>query len=221
MCGRIFARPVRVADGWRGGEGVGERDLAGEDFVGALSKKLEAGGIATADFEDTPAVVIDGVESLHDCGPLHIALPEFDVEPLPEAGIVAFFAAKFFDMKVENAGAEGAEPLFGPARIDDIADVEVPTDPRAPDFIEIARGLEWAEEELVPDIFHGDAALGSFGEGDGLFDEGLGAGVGVGVRDFAIDDSGDEEEAFATEFAGFFEGEFQSVEALFADFGIG
>ena len=166
-------------------------------------------------------MVIDGVEGLHHGGPLHIALPEFDVEPLPEAGIVAFFAAKFFDMKVENAGAEGAEPLFGPARIDDIADVEVPTDPRAPDFIEIARGLEWAEEELVPDIFHGDAALGSFGEGDGLFDEGLGAGVGVGVRDFAIDDSGDEEEAFATEFAGFFEGEFQAVEALFTDFGVG
>ena len=166
-------------------------------------------------------MVIDGVECLHDCGPLHIALTEFDVEPLPEAGIVAFFSAEFFDMKVQNAGAEDAEPLFGPARIDDIADVEVPTDPRAADFIDIAGGFEWTEEELVPDIFHGDAALGGFGKGDGLFDEGLGAGVGVGVRDLAIDDSWDEEEAFATEFAGFFEGEFQAVEALLADFGIG
>ena len=166
-------------------------------------------------------MVIDGVEGLHDCGPLHIALTEFDVEPLPETRIVAFFSAKFFDMKVENAGAKDAEPLFGPARIDDIADVEVPTDPRAADFIDIACGFEWTEEELVPDIFHGDAALGSFGEGDGLFDERLGAGVGVGVRDLAIDDCWDEEKAFATEFAGFFEGEFQSVKPLFTDFGIG
>ena len=40
MCGQIFARPVSLADGWRGGEWLGERALAGEDFVGALGEEL-------------------------------------------------------------------------------------------------------------------------------------------------------------------------------------
>jgi len=40
MCGQIFGRPVRLADGWRGGELFGEKALAGEDFVGALGEEL-------------------------------------------------------------------------------------------------------------------------------------------------------------------------------------
>src|SRR5208337_3788661 len=84
--------------------------------------------VATALFGDAPAGVVDVVQGAHHGGPVVVAFEEFNVKALPEAMVVAELAAEFFDVELLDARAEDANPLFRPAEVDDVADVEVPAD---------------------------------------------------------------------------------------------
>ena len=101
------------------------RGSAGENLVRPLGEEFQARGVAAGDFEDAPAVVGDVFERAHDGGPFHVALAQLDLEAFPQPGFVALFAAEFLDVEIEHARAEDAQPLLGPAEVDDVADVEI------------------------------------------------------------------------------------------------
>jgi len=67
-----------------------------------------------------------------------------------------------------DALAERPDPVLGPAVLDDVADVEVGLQPRALELVDVARELQRAEEEVVPDLLDGDDDLELLGEGSAL-----------------------------------------------------
>src|SRR3954471_22344904 len=73
-----------------------------------------------------PAMIADLVKGLHDGRPVIVAFEIFDCKPGSEAALIHFFSAVFFDMKFVDALAQNANPLFGPAEVDGIANVKMP-----------------------------------------------------------------------------------------------
>src|SRR5204863_4650481 len=70
---------------------------------------------AAADFRAGPAVVADLAQRFDDFRPAVVAFAEFDVEALSQPEVVALLAAVFLDVQFQDALAEDADPLLGPA----------------------------------------------------------------------------------------------------------
>ena len=109
-------------------------------LVGPLGEELQARGVAAGDFEDAPACVADLVERFHRRRPVVVAFAEFDLKAFAQAFGVALFAAEFLDVQIEDARAEDAHPMLRPAVGHEIAEIEMPADPRAADLIDETRG---------------------------------------------------------------------------------
>lgn len=162
--------------------------------ISVLSLRRPSGDPAPPCSAMPPALVADFVEGLHDGGPVVVALEELDVETGPLAGLVGLRAGVLLDVEGGDPLAEDADPLFGPAVVDEVAAVEVPADLGGLEFVDVAGCFEGAEQEIVPDVLDGDPDAEFLGEGDGLADLVLGTLVGVGVADGLIDDGGDQED---------------------------
>src|SRR6266849_8459512 len=106
----------------------------GEDAVHPLGDVLEPSRVAAGNLSDAPAVEANFIQRFHDRRPVVVAFEQGNVEALPQAFLVAPLAAEFFDMERDDPFVENADPLFGPAVVDDVADIEVPADPRALKF---------------------------------------------------------------------------------------
>src|SRR5258705_95783 len=82
--------------------------------------------IAAADFGGGPVAlavgaceggVADVVERGHDAVPAGVAVAEFDIKALPEPLGVALLAREVLYVELEDAAAEDADPLLGPAGV--------------------------------------------------------------------------------------------------------
>src|SRR5262249_23078080 len=129
------------------------RNSAGQDFGQSLAKVFEAfGSVSAALFGDRPSGVSNVIQSLHHRRPIVIALEQVDVEAFPETLVVTTLPAEFLDVQFLDSLSENSHPLLGPAVIDDVADIEMPANSRAVELIDIPRGFERAEQELIPNI---------------------------------------------------------------------
>src|SRR5947209_6243316 len=118
-----------------------------EDFGHAVGEVFEAfRAVGAGLFGDAPTVVADVVEGFHDGGPVIVAFEE----------VGAFAAGVFFDVKFLDALSKDVNPMIGPADSHDVADVEMPADGWAVEFVDVTRGFERAEEKMVADVFDGD-----------------------------------------------------------------
>src|SRR6266702_7915523 len=160
----------------------------GENSVHALGDVLEPSRVAAGNLGDAPAAKADFIQRLHDRRPVVVAFEQGNVEALPQAFLVAPFAAEFLDVERDDALVENADPLFGPAGVDDVADIEVPANPRALKFVHVARRLQRAEQKLVPDVFDGDFDAQFFGQRHSLADFDLRPGVGLRIGNLFVDD---------------------------------
>ena len=116
---------------------------------------LDVRGIASAYFcGDVPLVLDFGERAAH-VGPINLAVA--DVLPLEFA--VRAIELEVLQVHFDDARAERADPVLRIAVEDDVADVEIGLQPRGVELVDVARELERAEEELVPDLFDRDDDL--------------------------------------------------------------
>src|SRR5437016_5089978 len=112
--------------------------LQRQDMIHAPRDFGEPVAVSAADFGCSPAAVAHVIEGRQHGRPVAVALAELDVEPGARPLLVTERAAVFFDVNLENSLAENANPLLGPAVVDDVADVEIGPHPRALEFINVA-----------------------------------------------------------------------------------
>jgi hypothetical protein len=120
-------------------------------------------------------------------------------------------------VEVEEPGAKSRDPLFGPAVVDDVADIEVSAHPGALDLVNEPARLQWAEQEVVPHVFDADFAAGFLGPGNGGLNGCLVSLLRAGVGGVLVDESGDNQQFFAAHFARLPEDAFEPFEALRTD----
>ena len=124
-------------------------------------------------------------------------------------------------MQFLDALAQNANPLFRPAVGDDVADVEMPADPRTVEFVHITRGLQRAEQKMVPDIFDGDLHAKFFGQRDGFADFLLRTLVGVGVGNLLVHHRRHKQNRTGAVTFGVAQRLLQTLQSLRAHFGVG
>ena len=110
-----------------------------QHLVHAADDVLHVVQIAVTDLGGDPALVADIDECLADGRPVDLSLAEFVVKPLG-LGV-------FLDVDFEDSLAQFANPFLGIAVLDDVADIEVGTDPGALELIDVAGELDGAQEE--------------------------------------------------------------------------
>ena len=165
---------------------------------------------------DHPAGVADLVEGGEDLGPIAVPFKKIDSKAGAGAFFVADFAAVFLDVNLDDAWAKRANPVLGPAGVDDVADVKMPADERAFKGVDVGDSLERAEKKSVPNILDRDDDAERFGERHGFGNLGDRAGVGVGVGRFFGDDGGDEQNGTGAIRLGVAQALFETFEADFA-----
>ena len=97
-------------------------------------------------------------------------------------------------MHFRDARAECADPILRVAVQNDITDVEVRFEPRAFKVVHVSREFDWAEQELVPDLFNGDDDLQFLRKGQELANVLLRALPGIAIADLRVDDGGNEKD---------------------------
>ena len=115
-----------------------------------------------ADFGRHPPVVTYIPQGSSDSRPVDSALAQAVAEPL--------FFFVFLDVDLEDAFTQLANPIFGIAVLDDIADIKVRADPWAVEVVDVPGELKRAKEELVPDVFDRDLDAVLLGIGKQLTD---------------------------------------------------
>src|ERR1035441_3227124 len=198
--------------GGSGGQYLGEA-------VGEVFESFR--GVAAGLFGHHPAVVADVVHGLHDGRPIVIAFEQLNVEALPQAFGVALLAAEFLDMELLDAWPEDANPLLGPAVVDDVADIEMPANRGAFEFVHVTGGFQRAEQEAIPHVLAGDLDAQLFRQGDGFADFRLGACVGGIVGDVLVDHGGHEQHRGGAITFGVTQGLLETFEAFRSDLRIG
>src|SRR5438094_10198983 len=136
---------------WGGSLKALDRLLAGQEPVEPRHHVLEVGGVAAVDLGGHPAVVADGVEGPAHLYPVDVALAQV----LPGEAAARAVELEVLEVHLGDARAQRAHPVLGIAVEDDIADVEVGLDPGRRELVHVARELDRAEQELVPDLLHG------------------------------------------------------------------
>src|SRR2546421_12765776 len=96
------------------------------------------------------------VERFHDRGPIVVAFEVFDGETGGEAVFFHSLAAVFLHVKLVDAFAQDANPLLGPAEINDVAYIKVPGGGGAVQFVHEPGRLKRTEQEMVPSVFNGE-----------------------------------------------------------------
>src|SRR6266446_3433881 len=107
---------------------------------------------------DDAAAVADVGEGLAHGGPVDVAIAE--VYP----GVTALFALEVFEVDLDDAFAQRANPILGVPVEHDIADIKPRLHPGAVKLAEVLDHFERAEQELVPYFFDGDDDLHLLGE---------------------------------------------------------
>ena len=177
--------------------------------------------VAPAYFGRPPAAIADFVECRQHGRPVAIPVSQLDIEAGARPLLIANPAAVLFDVDFENPLTEDADPLFGPAVVHDVADIEIGPHPRTLEFIDVAREFEGAEQKHVPDIFEGDLDPQLLRKRQRLADLGLSSLPGVGVRDFLVHDPDDEQHGRSTVGLGIAKRSLQDFESLSPNFRIG
>ena len=131
--------------------------LTGKDLLQTQAEIVEPfRRVSAALLRNGPPGVTDLIHGFHHRRPIVVTFEELHVEPLPESFAIALFAAEFLYMELLDAFAQDANPLLGPAVIEDVPDIKMPADRRGVEFIHVARRFQRAEQKLVPHVLTGD-----------------------------------------------------------------
>ena len=140
-----------------------ERLLAGQEAVEARDHVLQVRGVAALDLGRDPAVVADLGEGLAHLGPVHVALAEV----LPGERPLLAVELEVLDVDAGDPRPEGADPVLRIAVEEHVAHVEVGLHPGRGELVDVARHLERAQEELVPDLLDARPRPSAPGRGAG------------------------------------------------------
>src|SRR5207237_10114379 len=121
-----------------------------QEAVDAAADVAEIRFVAGLEFDSGAACVTDFRERLAHRGPVHVAITK--IHP----GVAAFLALEIFEMRLDDALAELANPVLRVAVKHDVAHVKPCLDPRALEFINVLGHFERTEKELVSDFFDGN-----------------------------------------------------------------
>src|SRR5438105_3182450 len=105
---------------------------------------------------DCPTMVTDAIERFHHRRPIVVALEIVHLKSRSHSSTLLLLAAVFLDMQLLDSFSERANPLFGPAVRDDIADIEMPADVRGIKLVHVTNRFERTQQKMVPNIFDGD-----------------------------------------------------------------
>src|SRR5207244_2594765 len=155
-----------------------------EQAVNAIADVAEIGFIAALELDGGAAGETDLTEGLAHGAPVHVALAE--VHPR----VTVFLALEIFQMDLDDALAERANPILGIAIKHDVAHVEPGLDPLAVKLVYVGGHFEWTKQEFVPDFLDGDDDFQFFCKRNQSADLCLGARPGVAVGGLRIDDRG-------------------------------
>jgi hypothetical protein len=120
-----------------------------------------------------------------------------------------------------RAGAERANPVLRKAVEHDVADVEIGFEPRRVELVDVAGELDWAQQELVPDLLDCDNHLQLARERQqALANHPLGSRPRVPIRGRLIDDCGYEQHGVRTPECGIAQGRLHAGDASIDDVAI-
>ena len=118
------------------------RLCARQDEGEAAAHLLEVGRVSGMEFEGGGALVADVFERRVDGGPVDLALAGIDPAGGGGAGLLVALEGEVLDVELDDALAEGANPILRVAVEDDVADVEVGADGGGVELVEVAGELE-------------------------------------------------------------------------------
>src|SRR5690606_5086246 len=149
--------------------------------------------------------------------PVVLVFTNLCLEAFPRAAGVPERPAIPLDVELQNAVTEHFNPVLGPAVVDDVANVEIPPDPRTLKLVDVPRGLQRAKKEVVPDVF--DRNLYSFllGQRKNLADLHLRPFIGIVVRDLLVHHRGYKKYGRSPVSLGVVERRFESSDAFRTD----
>src|SRR6266566_7524145 len=123
---------------------------AEDQAVHAAAHVAEVAFVATFQLGNHATRVADFRESLTHGRPIHVAVTKID------PGISVFFALEVFQMNLDDALAEGANPVLRKSVKHHVADVEPSLNPRALELADVTDHFERAEQKLVPHFLDGN-----------------------------------------------------------------
>src|SRR5215472_13654170 len=162
-----------------------------EQAVNAVADVAEIGLIAGLELDDGAAGETDFTEGLVHGSPVHVTFAE--VHP----GVAVFLALEIFEVDLDDALAERANPILRKAVKHHVAHVKPGFDPWAAELLDVRDHFEWTEEEFVPDFLDGDDHLLFLCERNQFADLCLRTRPGLAVGRLRIDDRGKSSTASA------------------------
>src|SRR5690242_11230730 len=131
---------------------------AEQESVDAPANLTEVRFVAGFQFDGGAAGETDFGKSLAHCRPIHVAIAEIH----PRISVI--FALEVFEMNLDDALAERADPVLRIAIKHDIAHVKPGFDPGAVELIDVRGHFDGTKQELVPDFLDGDDDFELFGK---------------------------------------------------------
>src|SRR5438445_11028788 len=123
---------------------------AEEQPVHAAAHVTEVSFVTGWKLGDGAAEVADFRESFAHGRPVHVTVTKID------PGVSIFLALEVFEVNLDDALAEGANPVLRKSVKHHVADVEPSLNPRALELADVAGHFERAQEELVPHFLDGN-----------------------------------------------------------------
>src|SRR6266849_5933716 len=139
--------------------------------------------VAPLELDSGAPRIPDFAKGLTHGSPIHIAITE--VHP----SVSVFLALEVFQVNLDYALPQGADPVLRIAIKHHVPDVEPGLNPRALEFSNVLGHLHGAQQKFVPDLFDGDHNFQLLSERKKLADLLLGTTPGVTIGSLRIDNS--------------------------------
>src|ERR1700674_481346 len=148
--------------------------------------------VAPLELDSGAPRIPDFAKGLTHGSPVHIAITE--VYPF----VSIFFALEVFQVNLDNALPQGANPILRIAIKHHVPDVEPGLNPRALEFSNVLGHLHGAQQKFVPDLFDGDHNFQLLSKRNELADLLLRTRPGVAVRRLRTYDGRNEQHGVGT-----------------------
>src|SRR2546423_800216 len=178
--------------GWRYSCLSARLGAAQDQPIHAAAYVPEIGFVPALQLGDDAAGIANLGEGLPHRFPVHVTIPE--VHPL----VSTFLAFEVFQVNLDDALPQRANPVLRIAVKQHIPNVEPSLDPRTLKFLDVRRHLKGAQQELVPNLFDGNYDLQLFSERNQLVDLPLRTRPGVAIRSLRINYGGNEQHRVRT-----------------------
>jgi len=150
-------------------------------------------------------VIADLIEGFHHFRPVDVAFTKADFKPGTFALGICNLPAVLLDVNLGDSLPKDPYPLFRPSVCKDIPAIEIESDNRCPELIDIICRFDRAQKEVVPDILNCDLHVELFCQGNSLFDLFRRSAPAFIIADGVINPTRDKQDRIAAECFGIFE----------------